>query len=194
MYFWLYHRVRIFGYQIIYFIILCQYLGIKLDRLNEKVINMHKKNQFFGIRKILYSYDAFYREINEYNTTYWSQFLFIVWHLFGHVIVLMTFIVIFTNINWTMKINMGYAVFIMIILMNFINLMACSVYSKANRTYIILNSFITNCLYVSRFIKIARLPDKMNVLSFTERMSKQKFGFSCWMLFMINYFKYYEVT
>ena len=131
---------------LLYFIIVCEYFLIKLNNLNSdmktnitsKTINSRR------IRNILHSYDVLYREINEYNTTYWSQFLFSVWLFFGVFLVFGMFLFLFTEIIIISRILIFTVIIIMTILYIIIMTMASSVNLEANKSYKIFNSFIVN--------------------------------------------------
>ena len=79
---WFYYAINIVTTLFLFFIIICQYFLFKLSKLNSKMKTI-KQTKTLRIRNILHSYNAIYREIDEYNTTYWSQFLFSVWLFFG---------------------------------------------------------------------------------------------------------------
>ena len=74
---------NIFIGKIIYFYILCRYLRLKLKNLNENVLQMKRGIRFIRIQNILNEFNEIYLEINEYNTTYWSKFLLIIWFTYG---------------------------------------------------------------------------------------------------------------
>ena len=75
--------LRIIVYQFIYFYIMCLYLKIKINSLNERLIEMKRRKRFIRIRETLQSFDSLYSEINEYNTTFWSKFLLSFWMAIG---------------------------------------------------------------------------------------------------------------
>ena len=102
-----------------------------------------KQTKTLRIRNILHSYDALYREIDEYNTTYWSQFLFSVWLFFG-VFLVIAISLLFFNLPIVMKIMIFIVIFTLIILYIYIMTIASSVNSEANKSYLIFNSFIVN--------------------------------------------------
>ena len=87
--------INLVTYQFLYFFILCKYFKIKIKNLNEQVVAM--KSQFYSsndLRNIVRSYEALYREINEYNTSYWSKFLIVFWLGFGASAVICVYMVI----------------------------------------------------------------------------------------------------
>ena len=77
------HMTSILSAKFIHFTILCQYLKLKLRNLNETALGMNGKISISRIQNILHSLDALYREIDEYNTSYWSNFLLNIWLAFG---------------------------------------------------------------------------------------------------------------
>ena len=91
--------VNLITYQILYLHIICTYLEIKIKSLNNIIFEMKKQNYFFKIRTILRTYDRIYREINEYNTTYWSKFLANIWFFFGMINILLIYTIFFYQIT-----------------------------------------------------------------------------------------------
>ena len=57
--------VNILVYQLFYFYILCLYLKIKINSLNQRLIGMKRRKRFIRIRETLQSMDSLYSEINE---------------------------------------------------------------------------------------------------------------------------------
>ena len=75
------HMSNILTVKFVYLFILCQYFRLKLKNLNETAGK--ERIRFKRIPSILRSFDALCREIEEYNTTYWSHFLLNIWLAFG---------------------------------------------------------------------------------------------------------------
>ena len=126
--------------QIIYFFYLCKYLKLKVKNLNQELDDILSKNKFNRIPKILHSFDALYREIDDYNTTYWSKFLLIIWLFYGTLCVVITYICIFGNANIIIRILFIYMDIAAITLFDFIFSNACTLNLEANKTYSKLNS------------------------------------------------------
>ena len=112
---------------------------------------MINNKRFKNFKRILHSFDALYREIDEYNTTYWSKFLFIIWSLFGALAAQQSFIVIFTDINIILRLITCYALFLILILFNFVFIITSSLNSHANKSYKLFNYLV---IYYSRFHSI----------------------------------------
>ena len=98
-----YYIFSIINIKIFLFFILCKYFVLKIRAQNQilktlKIITPKK------IIRILHSYDGIYREIQEYNSSYWSQFLFTIWLFFGVTVVNIIFLVLFAPIALTIKI------------------------------------------------------------------------------------------
>ena len=144
MLFWAYYVFNMVTSLLVIFIIICKYFVLKLNKLNSemkssitsKTINSRR------IRNILHSYDGLYREIDEYNTTYWSQFLFSVWLFFGVFLVIGIYLMIFGNIPFLSRMIFFYVISTMTILYIAIMTIASSVNLEANNSYITFNSFI----------------------------------------------------
>ena len=147
---WSYYIFNLLTIQIILFYILCKYFLIKLKELN-RLLKEEKRMNTNRIRFILRSFDALYREIDEYNSTYWSKFLLIIWFLFGIIIILMIYIIIFSEIRMEIKIIIFYILFLYINMYLLILSIASSVNSEANKSYKLFNS-----LYI-KFRKTTKL-------------------------------------
>ena len=124
-----------------YFYIICLYLKIKINSLNDRLIEMNRSKQFMRIRGILKAFDSLYVEINEYNTTFWSKFLFAFWLIFGSIFVLLLYSYCFTNLPFLLKMIFFYCLIIIGIFFLFVIFTASSVNYTANKTHKILNSF-----------------------------------------------------
>ena len=140
---WLYHTQNIITIQLLLFFIICKYFKIKFEVQN-KIIEKIRSINTNRIKNILYSYDRLYREINEYNTTYWSKFLFSIWFCFGVFIVVLIYLLIFVNISIVIRILIFYFTILHSSLYLFIMTNASSLNSEANKSYKIFNSFYVN--------------------------------------------------
>ena len=137
---WAYYFINLLSTQILIFYILCKYFSIKLKEMN-RFLKEEKRLNSNRIRNILHSFDGLYREINEFNTTFWSKFLIIIWLLFGIIIVFAIFIIIFTPIIMEIKIVIIYFTLFYLYMYIFILSIASSVNMEANKSYKLFNSF-----------------------------------------------------
>ena len=127
-----------------YFFYVCKYLKFKVKNLKQELNDMNSKNDFNRLSKILHSFDALYRQIDEFNTTYWLKFLLIIWLFYGAVCVVVTYICIFGNINIVIRMLLIYMDISAITLFDFIFSNACSLNLEANKTYSKINSISIN--------------------------------------------------
>ena len=137
---WLFYVQNLLSIQIVLFYMICKYFIIKLKELKErmgkwKIINSNK------IKNILYSYERLYREINEYNTTYWSKFLSNIWFFFGVLIVFLIFLTFLSNAPFIYKLITFYYSIFFTLLYLFIMTITSSLNSEANKSYKIFNAF-----------------------------------------------------
>ena len=137
------YYVNIVFYQIFYFFIMFIYLNTKIKNLNKKLIQMKCGKRFININAILASFDALYREINEYNATYWSKFLFNQWLTMGTLCVLILS-TIFNTKSIYLKLLFAYFLLILIVIFLFTILTAAAINNETNKTYKIMNSFIVS--------------------------------------------------
>ena len=129
------------SYQTLYLHILCTYLESKLKSMNNQLIQMKREKHFVRINEILYSFDALFREINEYNITYWSKYLFIIWIFLGSLISLLIFMIIFIKIDFVIKFVLSYSLLMWMVIFNSMISKVCSLNSEANKSYNIFHSF-----------------------------------------------------
>lgn len=118
---WLYQVANLVINSTVHFYIICSYLELKLRYLNETImkqmlVSKHVKRN----NRILYTLDALYREIKEYNDTYWSRFLFIVWLFFGSANVLLIYIILYVDLIIVMQFAVLYATIVCIPLFNLV--------------------------------------------------------------------------
>ena len=139
---WTHYVWNIISNQILFFFILCRYLRIKLQNLNNNLIKTKVISEFKTISKFLHSFDALYREINNYNITYWSKILFIIWLCFGTIIVLQIQFFIYKNVIFIIRFILIYCIIMFLILFLFTILTAASVNRMAHKSYKLFNSLI----------------------------------------------------
>ena len=75
-------------YQMVYLYLICYYLKSKIRAIDRQVIQSIQLSRYQNLRQIIQNYYQIYSEINEYNTTFWSKYLFVFWLSFGSVIVM----------------------------------------------------------------------------------------------------------
>ena len=136
----IYYIWTILGFQCLYFYILCKYLKLKLKNLNETLSQMSSGIKFTKIRQTLHTFDALYREINEYNITYWSKFLFVFLLVIGMAIVLYLHIILFKQMLPIMLFVLIHVISVFIGIFILILSQAASVNQAASSSYKLLNS------------------------------------------------------
>ena len=120
--------------------IICLYLKMKTNALNERLNEMKRRKRFIRIRETLQSFDSLYSEINEYNTTYWSKFLFIIWTLLGTFTVFVIYIFLFGRLELVAQIMFAYFLLFFLSIFLLIIFSTSSVTYCANKSYKTLNS------------------------------------------------------
>ena len=115
-----------------------------------RLMKEEKQMNSIRIRNILNSYDALYREINEYNTTYWSKFLIIIWSLLGALIVFVFYLLILGSFLFAIKITLSYYLIINCFMFVFILSISSSVNLEEKKSYKILSSFIVKYRSISK--------------------------------------------
>ncbi len=132
------------GWQLVYFHLNCYYLKTKIRSINEELkskINKKSKYHSWEVKYYVKSLDQIYRELNDYNTNYWSKFLFLNWVLLATVINTVLYLTIFAKLNLIARIVFIYSsiffIFIIILVIN----NASSVTYEANKSYNLFNSY-----------------------------------------------------
>ena len=138
--FWGYYLYMNIDIQFLYFYIVCKYLQLKLKKLNDKLADIQKENRMTRMMQILIVLDAIYREIKEYNSTYWSKFLFTIWFICGMGDVFLTYIAFFEPIRIEMRLIIIYGMISLGIIYLFIIFTASSVTYQSKMSYKIINS------------------------------------------------------
>ena len=166
---WAHYVWNIILYQILYFFILCRYLRIKLQNLNECALRIKNSYKYSNISTLLPNINALYREINEYNVSYWSKFLLIIWLFFGTLIVIIINLAIRKKLIFIIRITAIYGVLCYSGLFLFTILTAASVNNTANKSYKLLHSIMSSHIHRSKSIQ-RKL--KVNIFIFSHFYTK----------------------
>jgi len=135
--------------QIIYFYVICYYLKCKIFRINQKIRNLIKISKFkFSLNtdlvQTIRSLNSIYEEINNYNSNYWSKFLFWIWISLTFIINTMAYQSIFGKLDFLMRFSIAYVCILYIWILLLIIKTASSVHIEANKSYKLFNSFIAS--------------------------------------------------
>ena len=123
-----------FLYQMAYLFIMCSYLKMKIGSVEEELkqtIKQRRRSLLIIIKKM---YDIF-KEIDEYNTTYWSKYLFVFWLIFGTLGVACLSVMIKGSMDTMMTIPWSLLTFYFIAVFLVVILTTASVNSAINQTY-----------------------------------------------------------
>ena len=149
-------------YQLAYFHILCFYLKLKIIDINNKLKVLSNTTNSYQIYEQLVKMDLLYKEINEYNTTYWSKFLLSFWLTYGSATILLLYIIIFIEMSFYIKFIYIYAFIVFGSIFLFIIFKASSINLETFKSYYILN----NLLISLNQKRIKRLAIKFKVCIF----------------------------
>jgi len=148
-------------WQMAYFYIICLYLKIKLKCLNNQIENRVKDKSKVGnniVKNLLTSLNNIFHEIYDYNTNYWSTYLF--WFVITFLIIINygLFVIIFSQIEFLLRLSMIYAIFSSYILLTIVMNVASEISYKTSQTSKLLSSqFLVDCersLKTSNRIKV----------------------------------------
>ena len=206
LYFWTF-----FGYQYLYFYLVCKYLDMKLKNSNEKLIQIIKSQKHYEIRKQIISFNAIYCEIKEYDSTYISKFLFQTWIVVGIMTIILIYVDVFISSEILIRISVHYVTMLFFGIFIFTIITAASINYDNRITYKLLNSLnfiiflkmnysqrdIISAKYKVTFFQtfkfIIIFSNQYQLTQFIERVAKRKVGFTCWSIFIIDYFRCYGV-
>jgi len=156
-----YYMYNINTWQVIYFYLICRYIKIKIRELNEEINFKKEKGLKFSnvfLTRIIRSLNQIYSEINEYDTTFWSKYIFTVWFIYGSVISIALYFILFVEMDIICNIALIYAVIISIMIFLFIINTASSVNYEANKAIKLLNHImVTNAKPLYGIISIKNI-------------------------------------
>ena len=119
-------------YQMSYLYIMCSYLKMKIGSVDEEMkqsVEQRRRSLMLIIRR----FSVIIVEINEYNTTYWSKYLFFFWLTFGTVDISLLLTVVLSHMNRAMRITYSFVFFYSIAVFLIVILTTASVNSTVNR-------------------------------------------------------------
>ena len=122
-----------------YLYIMCSYLKMKIGSVDEELkqsMKQRRRSLLIVIKKL---YDIF-EEINEYNTTYWSKYLFVFWITFGTIVISVLSVLFHSPMDFAMKLIYSFIAFYCIVVFLVVILTTASVHSTINRLYCKSNS------------------------------------------------------
>ena len=134
-------------YKMAYLYLMCSYLKMKIRSVDEEMKQSikHRRRSLMVIIKKLYD---IFDEINEYNTTYWSKYLFGFWLIFGTITFGCLSVAIKGSMDTTMTILWLFLAFHLSLVFLLVILTTASVNSGINRMYSKCNS-----LFIQYFTK-----------------------------------------
>ena len=152
--------VEIHLYQLSYFYIICIFLKFKLQSINAKLLEKKSKTSIAYIVSQLKAMNSLYKEINEYNSQFWSQYFLLFWFNNGISISINIFIIFFSDFNIIYKIILFYAMICLFVLFLFMVFTASSVNYEAKKSYKILNH-----LFVSKFVQKRIIQNRKHLIN-----------------------------
>ena len=109
--------------------------------LKTHVENDSRFNTLF-IRQTIQSLNNIILEINEYNTTYWCQYIAIMWTLLSISGTTIAYIILFLNMPFMIRLTLVYPVGVTLLPLIFVGLISAAVNKKTDVTYKLLNRYI----------------------------------------------------
>jgi hypothetical protein len=87
-------------WQIVYFIIICHYIKVRIRELNKNILLINKvKGNDKEYERIHRSLNSVYSEINEYNSNFWSKYMLTIWFVFGTDVDAVLYCALFSEVN-----------------------------------------------------------------------------------------------
>ena len=138
-YFFGHYSYCFFLYKMSYLYIMCSYLKMKIGSVGEEMKQSIKQRRR-PILAIIKKFSDIFEEINEYNTTYWSKYLFVFWLTLGTIGIACLSIVVKGSVNTMLTIIWSFITFYWLAAFLVVILTTASVNSSINRTYCKWNS------------------------------------------------------
>jgi hypothetical protein len=132
----------------VYFHLICYYLKIKLEFINNEIITLSKPEKRFTDRKlmsILEFLKEIYSEISDYNHNYWSKYLCVNLALVISVMNVTLFHTLYGEISFYFKIFLIYANIFFTLILFILLVSASDIHSEVKRTYKLLNKLFICC-------------------------------------------------
>ncbi len=123
----------------------CFYLKIKFKTLsNEIKVKIERNSRITNnfVKYLVNSYNGIFREVHDYNDNYWSLYLFWVLATFLTLINTCLFVVIFREMNFSIRFVVIYSLVVFYIIFAFIINTASSIAFEALKAYKLLNSHL----------------------------------------------------
>jgi hypothetical protein len=148
-------------YQINYVYIICYYLKLKLNYINDGIevllkLKKNLKNPF--IQKLTKSLNAIHSEIDDYNRYYWSEYLFLILIFIKSAINVNIILIFFKKMNFIMRFSMIYSVSFLFLIFVIILSLTSSIAFKVNKSYKLLNKLFlktqTSRIKITNKIKV----------------------------------------
>ena len=158
------HLMNLVIYPFMIFYTNCVYLKMKINSLNERLLEMQRRKRFIRIRETLQSFYSIYSEINEYNTTLYSDLLFWFWNIMGTMIVFLLYSFLFGYLNLITKLMFIYVLCFWSFVFLFIIFTASSVIYCANKSYKTLNSMFISYSKHNKHFYFSRITAKSKVM------------------------------
>ena len=151
-------------WQFFYYNLICLYFKIKIKNLN--VVVLKQNNNLFAIQPILRQFNGIYAEIDEYNTNYWSKFLFTIWLWIGSIAGVSLYMVLFRQLFFFYRLFLSYGVLLSYGLLHFIFITAASLNLEAKRSHKYFNTILAKHSNDTKFVMIARFNQRFKVFQF----------------------------
>ncbi len=131
-------------YQITYFYIICYYLKLKLNFINDGIevllkLKKNLQNSYNQKLPVMKSLNAIYPEIDDYNRYYWSEYLFLILILIISAINVNIILIFFKKMNFIVRFSMIYSVSFLFLIFVIILSLTSSIAFKVNKSYKLLN-------------------------------------------------------
>ena len=93
-------------------------------------------------RQTIQSLNDIILKINEYNTTYWCQYIAILWILLGISGITIAYVLLFLNLPFIIRLILVYPVNLTLLPLIFVGLISAAVNQETDVTYKLLNRYI----------------------------------------------------
>jgi hypothetical protein len=129
--------------QMVYFIIICHYIKVKIRELIKNILLINKVKRYYKqYERIHRSLNSVYSEINEYNSNFWSKYMLTIWFVFGTDVDAVLYCALFSEVNIVCEMLFKFGFILLFTNFIFIINTASSVHLEAKKSFKLLNKLM----------------------------------------------------
>lgn len=157
------HLWNIMLYMIAYFVVICKYFKTKISNLNQSLVTKCSETNSKRLNNVFSDFDHLYLELNQYNSTYWSKFLLVLWLTLGSASVFLLYSTIFSSMVIWIRIVFIYVSIALMSIFLFVIFSASSVNALSKKTFRNFNDLMISYSTFNKRFVFTRITTKLKV-------------------------------